>query len=256
MVQIGSGRRVAAGEGRRRVALQGRMAAYRVVVRLEVGQLPFQVPRIPEQHVVEKFSPYRPDQARYEGVGPGHVRHGLEFVDLQNPQVRPPSVRLEQRIMIGTEMARCAPPRHGGVEHAAHVGASDHTAMHADADEAPRTLVHDHQDPVAPEHDGLAAKEVHAPQRNAEPACCATLRDATVITMTLKARVKAGRLVVDEPTDLPEGTEIELLPLDPGDWLDEGDRAALHKALRDSEEDVKAGRLVDAETVLRELRSR
>jgi hypothetical protein len=74
--------------------------------------------------------------------------------------------------------------------------------------------------------------------------------------MTLKARVKAGRLVVDEPTDLPEGTEVELLPLDPGDWLDEESRAALHKALRDSEEDVKAGRLVDADTVLRELRLR
>jgi hypothetical protein len=42
-------------------------------------------------------------------------------------------------------------------------------------------------------------------------------RGATVIAMTLKARVKAGRLVVDEPTDLPEGTEIERLPLDPGD---------------------------------------
>ena len=88
------------------------------------------------------------------------------------------------------------------------------------------------------------------------PACCATLRGATVIAMTLKARVKAGRLVVDEPSDLPEGTEIELLPLNPGDWLDEEDRAALHKALRDSEEDVRAGRLVDADTVLRELRSR
>ena len=74
--------------------------------------------------------------------------------------------------------------------------------------------------------------------------------------MTLKARVKAGRLVVDEPTDLPEGTEVELLPLDPGDWLDDEDRAALHKALMDSEEDVKAGRVADAETVLRELRSR
>ena len=72
--------------------------------------------------------------------------------------------------------------------------------------------------------------------------------------MTLKARVKAGRLVVDEPTDLPEGTEVELLPL--GDWLDDEDRAALHKALQDSEEDVKAGRLVDADTVLRDLRSR
>ena len=79
---------------------------------------------------------------------------------------------------------------------------------------------------------------------------------ATVVTMTLKARVKAGRLIVDEPTDLPEGTEIELLPLDPGDWLDDEDRAALHRALRDSDQDVKAGRLVDADTILRELRSR
>lgn len=79
---------------------------------------------------------------------------------------------------------------------------------------------------------------------------------ATVVTMTLKARVKAGRLIVDEPTDLPEGTEIELLPLDPGDWLDDKDRAALHQALRDSDQDVKAGRVVDADTILRELRSR
>jgi hypothetical protein len=74
--------------------------------------------------------------------------------------------------------------------------------------------------------------------------------------MTLKARVKDGRLVVDEPTDLPDGTEIELLPLDPGDWLDEDDRVALHQALKDSGEDVAAGRLVDADVVLRELRSR
>jgi hypothetical protein len=73
--------------------------------------------------------------------------------------------------------------------------------------------------------------------------------------MTLKARVRAGRLVVDEPTDLPEGTELELLPLDPGDWLDDADRALLHDALKQSEGDVEAGRLVSAEDVLRELRS-
>jgi hypothetical protein len=72
--------------------------------------------------------------------------------------------------------------------------------------------------------------------------------------MTLKARVKAGRLIVDEPTDLPEGTEIELLPVDPGDWLGEEDRAALHQALRDSDDDVKSGRLVDADAIVRELR--
>ena len=91
--------------------------------------------------------------------------------------------------------------------------------------------------------------------RRAGQLVCATLRGATVIAMTLKARVKAGRLVVDEPTDLPEGTEIELLPLDPGDWLDDEDRAALHRALSDSDEDVKSGRLVDADVVLRQLRS-
>jgi len=73
--------------------------------------------------------------------------------------------------------------------------------------------------------------------------------------MTLKARVHNGRLVVDEPTELPEGTEVDLLPLDPGDWLDSADRMALHQALIASQEDLDAGRLVDAEEVLRELRT-
>jgi len=72
--------------------------------------------------------------------------------------------------------------------------------------------------------------------------------------MTIKARVLAGRLIVDEPTNLPEGTEVELLPIDPGDWLDDEDRKALHDALSRSEADVKAGRLVDAAAILRGLR--
>jgi hypothetical protein len=33
--------------------------------------------------------------------------------------------------------------------------------------------------------------------------------------MNIKAYVRDGRLRVDEPTNLPEGTEVELLPLDP-----------------------------------------
>ncbi len=74
--------------------------------------------------------------------------------------------------------------------------------------------------------------------------------------MTIKARVLAGRLVVDEPTTLPEGTEVELLPLDPGDWLDEEDRKALHAALARSESDVRVGRLVDAAEILKRLRPR
>ena len=73
--------------------------------------------------------------------------------------------------------------------------------------------------------------------------------------MTLKARVRKGRLVVDEPTDLPEGTEVELLPLDPGDWLSDEDRSALHRALVASDADVEGGRVTNADEVLRELRS-
>jgi hypothetical protein len=74
--------------------------------------------------------------------------------------------------------------------------------------------------------------------------------------MTLKARVQGGRLVVNEPTDLPEGTVVPLLSLDPGDWLDDDDRAALHRALEASEDDVARGDLVDADVVLADLRAR
>ena len=88
------------------------------------------------------------------------MRHGFDFVDLQNPQVRRPPVRFEQRIVIRTEMSRCALPVNGGVEQAADVGARDGAAMHADADKATRELVHDYEHPVAPEHDRLASKKV------------------------------------------------------------------------------------------------
>src|SRR5882672_3974560 len=92
------------------------------------------------------------------------MRYGLDFVDFQNPKVRRPPVRLEQRIMIGAEMSRYAPTMNGGVEHATEVGAIHRTTLHPDSDEATRELVHDHEHPVALEHDGLASKEIHAPQ--------------------------------------------------------------------------------------------
>src|SRR5437879_4852304 len=92
------------------------------------------------------------------------MRYGLDFVDLQNPKVRRPPVRLEQRIVIGAEMSRCAPTMNGGVEQAAQVGPIDRTELYTDSDEAPRELVHDHEHPVAPEHDGLASKEIDAAQ--------------------------------------------------------------------------------------------
>ena len=72
----------------------------------------------------------------------------------------------------------------------------------------------------------------------------------------LKARVKNGRLVLDEVTDLPEGTEVDLVPADWWDDLADEDRRKLEDALARSEQDLEAGRVIPAEDMLRRLRSR
>jgi hypothetical protein len=68
MAEIGRRDYVSIGEHQWRIAFQGRVAARRAVVRLELGQLPFQVTGIPERDTVEKFSPDRPDEPLDEGV--------------------------------------------------------------------------------------------------------------------------------------------------------------------------------------------
>jgi hypothetical protein len=47
----------------------------------------------------------------------------------------------------------------------------------------------------------------------------------------LRARVKNGRLQLDQPTGLPEGTELDLVVDDEGDDLTEHERQALHETL-------------------------
>ena len=72
--------------------------------------------------------------------------------------------------------------------------------------------------------------------------------------VTLKAKVQSGRLLLDVPTDLPDGSEVELLPADGWDALDDDDRRRLHEALAASEDDVRAGRVRPAEELIAELR--
>jgi len=73
------------------------------------------------------------------------------------------------------------------------------------------------------------------------------------MTLTLKARVRGGRLLLDEPVDLPDGTEVELVPADEGDGLDDADRARLHEALRRSADQFRVGQGTSARGVLAEL---
>lgn len=74
--------------------------------------------------------------------------------------------------------------------------------------------------------------------------------------MGIRARVTNGRIVVDEPTDLPEGTELDLVLNDGGDDLDDEELAALNEHLEKSFEQIRLGKGRPADEVLAELRAR
>lgn len=72
----------------------------------------------------------------------------------------------------------------------------------------------------------------------------------------LKAHVRNGRIVLDEPTTLPDGTMLDLVADDEGDDLTDDERRALHEDLSASWKSAEAGRLRPASAVLDELRKR
>jgi len=61
---------------------------------------------------------------------------------------------------------------------------------------------------------------------------------------TRRIQVKNGRLVLDEPTDLPDGAEVEILVID-GELTAE-ECAELHASLDRALDDSNAGRGMDA----------
>ena len=72
----------------------------------------------------------------------------------------------------------------------------------------------------------------------------------------LRARVEKGRLILDEPTTLPDGTIIDLVADDEGDDLTDEERRALHAALSASWTSAEAGHLRAVSAILDELRQR
>lgn len=72
--------------------------------------------------------------------------------------------------------------------------------------------------------------------------------------VVLKARVRNGRLVLDEPTTLPEGQEVELVMRDDAELTAE-ERAELDRALDEGIDDFENGRTVDGFEFLAQLRA-
>src|SRR5689334_4725811 len=76
----------------------------------------------------------------------------------------------------------------------------------------------------------------------------------------LKAHVRNGRLLLDEPTDLPEGDVVELVQLDDvlahgGDDLDDDERVALQHDIEASFDEEEAGQLIDLADAMADLRT-
>jgi hypothetical protein len=73
----------------------------------------------------------------------------------------------------------------------------------------------------------------------------------------LKARVHNGRLLLDEPTELPEGGIVELVLRDAAldDEFDDEERAQLRQALDEGMEQMKAGQTIDVVEAMAELRA-
>jgi hypothetical protein len=67
----------------------------------------------------------------------------------------------------------------------------------------------------------------------------------------LRAVVKNGRLVLDEPTDLPEGLEVKLVVAD--DEFEPEEKARLLQAIEDGIEDIERGDYVDGIEFANEL---
>ncbi len=74
----------------------------------------------------------------------------------------------------------------------------------------------------------------------------------------LKAHVKNGQIVLDEPVELPEGAEADVLVhvADPHDQMDEQERAALLQAIDEGLADVDAGEVYELKQVIASLGTR
>jgi hypothetical protein len=71
----------------------------------------------------------------------------------------------------------------------------------------------------------------------------------------MKAHVKGGRLVLDEPTKLPEGSVVELIAADQADF-DPEERARLVEAIEEGAADFERGDHIDGFELVEKLRAR
>ena len=77
-----------------------------MAVDLKIGELLIQIGGVPEQHVIEELSANRSNQRLHERMRLWNMRDAFDLIDLQDAQVRFPSLLLEPRIVPGAQIRR------------------------------------------------------------------------------------------------------------------------------------------------------
>jgi len=140
------------------------MSADVIVKELELLQLPLKIDRVPEEHLVQIFAPDRPDQSLDERVRRRGVRHRFDLLDLEDPQVREPSMKAEQWIVIRTDPDWRCLAGDGLIEHATRGHTVDAFPADTEADDSAAKHIDDNQDPMTAKEDRFASKQVHTPE--------------------------------------------------------------------------------------------
>src|SRR5580693_1673953 len=139
------------------------MDAIRVVIVLVFVQLACQVHGVPEKYPIKVLTPDRSDQPFDERMRDRSVRNRLDLLDLQHAQIRVPTVKAKERIVIGTEVFRLGSPGGAAIEHAAHRHAINACGGDAKPDDATNENVHDQHHPMAAQKDGFDAEQIDTP---------------------------------------------------------------------------------------------
>ena len=78
----------------------------------------------------------------------------------------------------------------------------------------------------------------------------------SAVMNALKAHVENGRIIVDEMTDLPDGTVLHVVPVEDDPHLDAEERERILRAIDEGQAAARRGEHVDAEELVKELMAR
>jgi hypothetical protein len=116
------------------------MRSMTVIVPLEIEELHLQIRGGPEESAVQTLAPNGANQPFNEWMREWHVRNGLDFLHVEDAQIRLPLMEPIQGIMIRAEILRWGLALSRSIEHPTQPDAVNDAAVHAKADDATRPL--------------------------------------------------------------------------------------------------------------------